>query len=192
MFKKLVIIFLLLITFAACKNTGTINYDNITADIKDNVTDNASSDNASIQKDIYNETVIDVFINNSGEIITKIYKINRENISKNLENKELLLLLSKYNNNKCINWIIDALKYNNINNNLADTYIKYNDIYLYEPVVLHIAVLCENIDILNALLSFGADIQAEDNSGENVLMLAEKINNKEIIEIITKEYENGF
>lgn len=52
--------------------------------------------------------------------------------------------------------------------------------------------MCENIDILNALLSFGADIQAEDNSGENVLMLAEKINNKEIIEIITKEYENGF
>ena len=41
-------------------------------------------------------------------------------------------------------------------------------------------------------IDFGADIYAEDSSGENILMLAEKINNEEIINIITKEYENGF
>ena len=42
------------------------------------------------------------------------------------------------------------------------------------------------------LLDFGAVIYAEDSSGENILMLAEIINNEEIINIITKEYENGF
>ena len=70
--------------------------------------------------------------------------------------------------------------------------MQYNDIYLYEPVVLHIGLICENIDVINILIDFGADIYAEDSSGENILMLAEKINNEEIINIITKEYENGF
>lgn len=187
MIKKLLIILLLLIFLAACKNNKPVENDNLTADIKDNI-----SDNKSVQKETADETVIDIFTNNNGEVVTKIYKINSKTIPENKENSKILQLLSKYNDNKCISWIADALKQYNINDNLADTYIKYNNIYLYEPVVLHIGLICENIDVINMLIDFGADIYAEDSSGENILMLAEEINNEEIINIITKEYENGF
>lgn len=192
MIKKLFITFLLLIFLTACKNNKSVNYDNFTADIKDNISDNISLDNESIQKEITDETVVDIFTDNNKKIVTKIYKISTESLSENKENSEILQLLLKYNDNKCINWIADALKHHNINDNLADTYIKYNDIYLYEPSVLHIALICENIDVIKLLIDFGADIYAEDDSGEAVLILAEKINNEEIIEILTKEYENGF
>lgn len=189
MIKKLFIVFLLLIFLTACKNN---HYDKFTADIKDNISDNISLDNESVQKEITDETVVDIFTDNNKKIVTKIYKISTESLSENKENSEILQLLLKYNDNKCISWITDALKYHNINDNLADTYIKYNDIYLYEPSVLHIALICENIYVIKLLIDFGADIYAEDDSGEAVLILAEKINNEEIIEIITKEYENGF
>lgn len=192
MVKKLFLIFLLLIFLTACKNHKYVENDNFTADIKDNISSNISLDNKSIQKEIIDETVIDIYTNISGEIITKIYKVNSENRAAGKENSRLLQLLSKYNDNKCINWITDALKHYNINDNLADTYIKFNEIYLYEPSVLHIGVICENIDVIKLLIDFGADIYTEDDSGETVLILAEKINNEEIIEIITKEYENGY
>lgn len=192
MVKKLFLIFLLLIFLTACKNHKYVENDNFTADIKDNISSNISLDNKSIQKEIIDETVIDIYTNISGEIITKIYKVNSENRAADKENSRLLQLLSKYNDNKCINWITDALKHYNINDNLADTYIKFNEIYLYEPSVLHIGVICENIDVMKLLIDFGADIYTEDDSGETVLILAEKINNEEIIEIITKEYENGY
>lgn len=192
MVKKLFLIFLLLIFLTACKNHKYVENDNFTADIKDNISSNISLDNKSIQKEIIDETVIDIYTNISGEIITKIYKVNSENMAADKENSRLLQLLSKYNDNKCINWITDALKHYNINDNLADTYIKFNEIYLYEPSVLHIGVICENIDVIKLLIDFGADIYTEDDSGETVLILAEKINNEEIIEIITKEYENGY
>lgn len=117
------------------------------------------------------------------------YKLLAE---ENNENTQILQLLLKYNDSKCINWITDALKHYNINDNLADTYIQYNDIYLYEPTVLHIAVICENTDVIRMLIDYGADIYAEDESVEPVFMLADIINNEEIIEIFTKEYENGF
>lgn len=192
MVKKLFLIFLLLIFLTACKNHKYVENDNFTADIKDNISSNISLDNKSIQKEIIDETVIDIYTNISGEIITKIYKVNSENRAADKENSRLLQLLSKYNDNKCINWITDALKHYNINDNLADTYIKFNEISLYEPSVLHIGVICENIDVIKLLIDFGADIYTEDDSGETVLILAEKINNEEIIEIITKEYENGY
>lgn len=192
MVKKLFIILLLLTFLTACKSNKPVEHDNVTSDIKDNISDNISIDNSSSQKESTNETVIDIFIKNNSEIISKIYKVNSNNKAENKENIRLLQLLSKYNDNKCINWIIEALKYHNINDNLADTHIKYNDIYLYEPAVLHIAVICENIDVIKLLIDSGADINIEDKSGEPVFMLAERINNEEIIEIITKEYENGF
>lgn len=192
MVKKLFLIFLLLIFLTACKNHKYVENNNFTADIKDNISSNISLDNKSIQKEIIDETVIDIYTNISGEIITKIYRVNSENRAADKENSRLLQLLSKYNDNKCINWITDALKHYNINDNLADTYIKFNEIYLYEPSVLHIGVICENIDVMKLLIDFGADIYTEDDSGETVLILAEKINNEEIIEIITKEYENGY
>ena len=192
MIKKLPTVFLFLIIFTACKNNMSVENDNSTAVIKDNIADNTTSDNKSIQKNITDETVIDIFTNNNGEIITKIYKINGKKTAENNENTQILQLLLKYNDSKCINWIADALKHYNINDNLADTYIQYNDIYLYEPTVLHIAVICGNTDVIRLLIDYGADIYAEDESGEPVFMLADIINNEEIIEIFTKEYENGF
>lgn len=192
MVKKLLAIFLLLIILTACKSSKPIEDDNLTADINDNFSYNKCCDNKSIHKEITDETVIDVFTNNYGEVITKIYKVNNKNKAADKENSRLLQFLSKYNQNKCINWIADALKHYNINDNIADTYIQYNDIYLYEPAVLHIGLICGNIDVINLLIDFGADIHTEDNSGESILMLAEKLDNQEIIEIIIKEYENGF
>ena len=134
-----------------------------------------------------------------GEVYTRTngnwtapYEINGKKTAENNENTQILQLLLKYNDSKCINWIADALKHYNINDNLADTYIQYNDIYLYEPTVLHIAVICGNTDVIRLLIDYGADIYAEDESGEPVFMLADIINNEEIIEIFTKEYENGF
>lgn len=186
MIKKLIIL-LILICLAACRSNKPVENDNLTADIKDNI-----SDNKSTQNETADETVIDIFTGNNDKIVTKIYKTNSKNISENKENSKILQILSKYNDNKCINWIAEALKQYNINDNIADTYIKYDDIYLYEPVVLHIGLICENIDVINLLIDFGADIYAEDRSGENMLILAEKINNEEIIKIITEEYENGF
>lgn len=191
MVKKLLIIFLLLIILTGCKSSKPLENDNFTTDIKDNISDNKSYDNKSIQE-IIDETIIDVYTNINGEVITKVHKINSGHKAENKKNSKLLKLLSNYNYNKCINWIVDALKHYDINDNIADTYIKYNNIYLYEPVVLHIGLICENIDVINLLIDFGADIYAEDNSGENILMIAEKMNNEEIIEIITKVYENGF
>lgn len=68
MIKKLLIILLLLIFLAACKNNKPVENDNLTADIKDNI-----SDNKSVQKETADETVIDIFTNNNGEVVTKIY-----------------------------------------------------------------------------------------------------------------------
>lgn len=191
MVKKLLIIFLLLIILTGCKSSKPLENDNFTTDIKDNISDNKSYDNKSIQE-IIDETIIDVYTNINGEVITKVHKINSGHKAENKKNSKLLKLLSNYNYNKCINWIVDALKHYDINDNIADTYIQYNDIYLYEPTVLHIAVICENTDVIKLLIDYGADIMAEDESGESVFMLAERINNEEIIEIFAKEYENGF
>lgn len=187
---KYYIFILLIFLNISCKNQEHTQNHRILSN--DTIIDNKTNDNKSIKKEITDETVIDIFTNNNGEVVTKIYKINSKTIPENKENSKILQLLSKYNDNKCISWIAGALKQYDINDNLADTYIKYNDIYLYEPVVLHIGLICENIDVINMLIDFGADIYAEDSSGENILMLAEKINNEEIINIITKEYENGF
>lgn len=187
---KYFIFILLIFLNISCKNQEHTQNHRILSN--DTIIDNKTNDNKSIKKEITDETVIDVYTNSDGEIITKIYKVNNKKNAENIKNSKLLKLLSNYNYNKCINWIVDALKHYDINDNIADTYIKYNNIYLYEPVVLHIGLICENIDVINLLIDFGADIYAEDNSGENILMIAEKMNNEEIIEIITKVYENGF
>ena len=174
------------------QNNNVKTNDNISTEIiDDNVSDNSSNDNESIKNNNLNETIIDVFINSDGEKITKIYKSNNQYLTKHTENQEIIQLLSQDNEDKCINWIIDALNYHNINDNLLDTYINYNDIYLYEPVVLHIALICNSAYVFNMLIDYGADVFAEDNEGVTIKSLAEQLNNEEIIEIITKEYENG-
>lgn len=187
---KYFIFILLIFLNISCKNQEHTQNHRILSN--DTIIDNKTNDNKSIKKEITVETVVDVYTNNNGEIITKIYKVNNKKNAENIKNSEILQLLSKYSNNKCINWITYALKHYNINDNLADTYIQHNDIYLYEPTVLHIAVICENTDVIKLLIDYGADIMAEDESGESVFMLAERINNEEIIEIFAKEYENGF
>lgn len=198
MVRKIVIISLFILLLSACKsqnmqqNNNVKTNDNISTEIiDDNVSDNSSNDNESIKNNNLNETIIDVFINSDGEKITKIYKSNNQYLTKHTENQEIIQLLSQDNEDKCINWIIDALNYHNINDNLLDTYINYNDIYLYEPVVLHIALICNSAYVFNMLIDYGADVFAEDNEGVTIKSLAEQLNNEEIIEIITKEYENG-
>lgn len=202
MIKKIFITSLLILLLFSCKSqqvqkndnitNDNTSRDNITVEINDNITDNKSYDNSSMESNNLNETVIDVYINAAGEKITKIYKINSSDITENPENQEIIQKLSEYNNNECISWIVSALKYHNINDNLADTYITYKDIYLYEPVVLHIALICSSADVFNMLIDYGADVFAGDNNGETVNSLAKKLNNAEIIEIIAKEYENEF
>lgn len=198
MVRKIVIISLFILLLSACKsqnmqqNNNVKTNDNISTEIiDDNVSDNSSNDNESIKNNNLNETIIDVFINSDGEKITKIYKSNNQYLTKHTDNQEIIQLLSQDNEDKCINWIIDALNYHNINDNLLDTYINYNDIYLYEPVVLHIALICNSAYVFNMLIDYGADVFAEDNEGVTIKSLAEQLNNEEIIEIITKEYENG-
>lgn len=198
MVRTIVIISLFILLLSACKsqnmqqNNNVKTIDNISTEIiDDNVSDNSSNDNESIKNNNLNETIIDVFINSDGEKITKIYKSNNQYLTKHTENQEIIQLLSQDNEDKCINWIIDALNYHNINDNLLDTYINYNDIYLYEPVVLHIALICNSAYVFNMLIDYGADVFAEDNEGVTIKSLAEQLNNEEIIEIITKEYENG-
>lgn len=198
MVRKIVIISLFILLLSACKsqnmqqNNNVKTNDNISTEIiDDNVSDNSSNDNESIKNNNLNETIIDVFINSDGEKITKIYKSNNQYLTKHTENQEIIQLLSQDNEDKCINWIIDALNYHNINDNLLDTYINYNDIYLYEPVMLHIALICNSAYVFNMLIDYGADVFAEDNEGVTIKSLAEQLNNEEIIEIITKEYENG-
>lgn len=198
MVRTIVIISLFILLLSACKsqnmqqNNNVKTNDNISTEIiDDNVSDNSSNDNESIKNNNLNETIIDVFINSDGEKITKIYKSNNQYLTKHTENQEIIQLLSQDNEDKCINWIIDALNYHNINDNLLDTYINYNDIYLYEPVVLHIALICNSAYVFNMLIDYGADVFAEDNEGVTIKSLAEQLNNEEIIEIITKEYENG-
>ncbi len=132
---------------------------------------NKNQDNKSIQKSITYETVIDFL-----QIIIKIYKINSKNPAETKENNHILQLLLKYNDIKCINWITGVLKHYNINDNLADTYIRYNDMHLYEPIGLHIAVICDNADVIKILTDYGADIYAEDENREPVFMLAEIMN----------------
>ncbi len=198
MVRKIVIISLFILLLSACKsqnmqqNNNVKTNDNISTEIIDNnVSDNSSNDNESIKNNNLNETIIDIFINSDGEKITKIYKSNNQYLTKHTENQEIIQLLSQDNEDKCISWIIDALNYHNINDNLLDTYINYNDIYLYEPVVLHIALICNSAYVFNMLIDYGADVFAEDNEGVTIKSLAEQLNNEEIIEIITKEYENG-
>lgn len=187
MLKKLMFILLVVLLISACKEKPTIIDNNMTNDIN-NISDNLSSDNISIPQSISDSTIIDFFINKDGEKVTKIYKSYPQNIKENKENDEILQLLLEYSDNKCINWIADALKLYNINDNIADTFIIYKNIDLYEPSALHIAVLCGDINVINLMIYYGANVFALDDAGVSVLSLAEKINNEEIINIITREY----
>lgn len=178
--------------FYACKNSDKPFKDNLTK--IDNITDNISLDNLLIAKDNADdrETIINFYTNAYGEKVTEIYKLSNIRKADIKENAEIMQLLSKYSDNTCINMIKNYLGQYNVNNKITDTYISCENYTIYEPTVLHIAVVCGDINVIKLLLDFGADVYALDGNGESVIDTAYHFNKKHIIKIIDKENYSEF
>lgn len=190
MIKNLIIISMIFFCFYACKNNEQPLKDNLTKN--DNITDKISFENNTITKDNITdtETVINFYTNIYGKKVTEIYKLINSSKTIIKENAEIMQLLSKYSDNTCINMIKKYLGQYHINDKITNTYIGYENYIIYEPTVLHIAVICEDVNVIKLLLDFGADIYALDGSGENVIDTAYNINKSNIIDIIDKENYN--
>lgn len=190
MIKNIIIISMIFFCFYACKNNKQPLKDNLTKN--DNITDNISLDNITVKKDNITdtETVINFYTNAYGEKVTEICKLNSNRDKGIKENAEIMQLLSKYSDNTCINMIKNYLGQYNINDKITDVYIGYANYTIYEPTVLHIAVVCGEINVIKLLLDFGADVYALDGNGENVIDAAYNINKSNIIDIIDKENYN--
>lgn len=193
MIKKIIIISIIFFCFYACKNSVLPVNDNLTKN--DNITtDNISLDNMLLTKDNITdtETIINFYTNAEGKTVTEIYKLSNNKKTNIKENAEIMQLLSKYSDNTCIDMIKKYTGKYNINDKILDTYISCENYTIYEPTVLHIAVVCGNINVIKLLLDFGADVYALDGNGENVIDAAYKINNSYIIDIIDKENYNEY
>ena len=176
--------------FFACKNSVLPVNDNLTKN--DNITtDNISLNDMQLTKDNITdtETIINFYTNAEGKTVTEIYKLSNDKKTNIKENAEIMQLLSKYSDNTCIDMIKNYTGKYNINDKILDTYISCENYTVYEPTVLHIAVVCGNINVIKLLLDFGADVYALDGNGENVIDAAYKINNSYIID---KENYNEF
>lgn len=188
MIKNIIIILMIFFCFYACKNNEQPLKDNITKN------DNILLDNSTITKDNITdtETVINFYTNVYGKKVTEIYKLNSSSKTSVKENAEIMQLLSNYSDNSCINMVKKYLGQYNINDKITDVYIGYANYTIYEPTVLHIAVICGELNVIKLLLNFGADIYALDGNGENVIDAAYHINESSIIDIIDKEKNNEF
>lgn len=171
----------------------TANRSNISEETKELI-ENKDSDNKSTVDG--QEVVVNVTLDENGNTVKSIH-INDDNLtandntsdnsSMNESLSEVYKVIGSLKGKPCIDIIKNTIDKHGING-IYKGYIEhtgshgeYKDL---NPTPLHMAVGCEYIDLVNALLSSGADLTIENGYGETPIIKAEQLGNHTVIDLL--------